>query len=125
MVQRKNDGEPFLSMSKKVDMECRDNPDFSLIYLELLLINREYYRGDREEHMIEQIVDIFRKRDYPSNVLAKAAVILIQYKAPTILIERLLDIHPGFRNLFSNSPEIAREILEATAELNNNHERFN
>lgn len=116
--------EPFFIMSKEMDMEFRDNPDSTLIYLELLLINREYYRGDREEHMLERIVDTFRKRDYPSRYLAKAAVILIQYEAPTVFIERLLENHPSLRSLFSNSPEIAREILEATAELNNN-ERFN
>lgn len=116
--------EPFFRMSKEMDMEFRDKPQSTLIYLELLLINQEYYRGNREEHMIERIVDTFRKRDYPSNVLAKAAVLLIQYDAPPIFFERLFDNHPKFRKLFSNSPEIAREILEATAELNN-HERFN
>jgi hypothetical protein len=88
------------------------------------LINREYYQGDREEHMIERIVDTFCKRDYPSGILAKAAIILIQYEAPTILIERLFDKHPKFNNVLSKSPEIARELLEATAELSNN-ERFN
>ena len=116
--------EPFFRMSKEMDMAFRDNPQSTLIYLELLLINREYYRGDKEEQLIERLIDTFRKRDYPSNVLVKAAVVLIQYEAPTILIERLFDNHPKFRNLFSNSPELAREILEATAELNN-YERFN
>lgn len=111
--------EPFIRMPKEMDMEFRDNPESTLIYLELTLLNRQYYRADREEILIEQIVDTFRKRDYPSNFLIRAAVILIQYDAPTILIEGLLDHHPKFRKLFSNSPEIAREILEATVEINN------
>lgn len=116
--------ESFFRMSKEMDMELRDNPQSNLIFLELLLINREFYKGDREEHMIERLVDSFRKRDYPSNVLAKVAVVLIQNDAPTVLIERLLENHPKFKSLISNYPEVAKEILEATAELNNN-ERFN
>lgn len=117
-------GEPFFKMSKEMEMEFRESPQSVLIYLELLLINREYNNGDREEHMIERLVDTFRKREYPSNILAKAAVILIQYNAPASLIERLFDHHPKFRTLYTNSPDIAREVLEATAELTNN-ERFN
>ncbi len=123
-IKEKIMDEPFFRISNEMDMELRDNPDSTLIYLELLLIIREYYQGDREEHMIERIVDTFRKREYPSVIFAKAAIILIQYGAPTIYIERLFDNHPKFRNLFSKSPELAKELLEATAELNNN-ERFN
>ena len=117
-------GEPFFKMSKEIEMEFRESPQSVLIYLELLLINREYNNGDREEHMIERLVDTFRKREYPDNIIAKAAVILIQYNAPASLIERLFEHHPKFKNLFSTSPDIAREVLDATAELTNN-ERFN
>ncbi len=122
--KEKTMNEPFFRMSKEMDMEFRENPESTLIYLELLLINREYYNGDREENMIERLIYSFHKSDYPSNILAKAAVVLIQYQAPIFFIERLLEKHPKFKNLFSSSPEIAKEILEATAELND-YERFN
>ncbi|MBI5214917.1 MAG: hypothetical protein HY960_04135 [Ignavibacteriae bacterium] len=116
--------EPFFRLSKEMDMEIRDNPDSTLIYLELLLINREYYQGSREAQMIDSMLNTIRKSDYSSNVLTKAAVILIQYEAPSYLIERLFNNHPKFRNLFLKSPELAIEVLKATAELNKN-EKFN
>ncbi|SKC88854.1 NACHT domain-containing protein [Ohtaekwangia koreensis] len=116
--------EHLFRVSKEMDVEFRDNPDLALIFFELLLINQMYHTTGREKHMIERLVDTFRERDYHNNVLAKAAVILVQYNAPISIIERLLDNHAKFKDLFSKSPEIAKDILEATADLNN-YERFN
>ena len=113
--------EPLLPTTKdmEIDIDLINNYQSWLVYLELLLINREYYRGDREEQMIERMVDSFRNSEIKQeiNVALKAAVLLIQYGAPLRLIEHLLDHHPKFRDLFSHSPEIARAILEATVEL--------
>ncbi|KAA5532293.1 NACHT domain-containing protein [Taibaiella lutea] len=114
----------FLQISNEIEIKFWNNTQSILIHLELLLINREYYNSDKEKHIIERLVNMLRDEKYPSNILTKAAVILIQYNAPVELTEYLLMDHPKFRNLFLNFPDIAKEILTATAELTNN-ERFN
>ncbi|MBS0425348.1 MAG: NACHT domain-containing protein [Proteobacteria bacterium] len=116
--------ENFFVNSKEFEGIIRQNPDSTLIYLELLLINRGGTGGERDDHMIERIVDLYQKRPFPKGMIAKAATILMQYNAPVGLIERLFYHHPKFKSFFSNSPELAKEILQATAELNSN-ERFN
>ena len=114
-------------MSKEMDFDFRGSSESALVYLELLLISgQDYLKGNREGHIVERVIDSFRKREreHESNVVLKAAILLIQYNAPTHLIEYLLESHPKFRNLFSKSPELARDILEATLELSDN-ERLN
>jgi len=117
--------EPFFTFSKEMEMELRDNPQTMMIYLELALLCKVEHWGDSDGYSVERIVDMLRlrKKDYPDNFLIKATAILIKYDASSNYVERLLEDFPKVRGLFSNSPELAMQVIEATAELID-HERF-
>lgn len=116
--------ETIQRLSKNIDVELRGNYLSILIYLELLLMNREYHRSRQEDHVLESIVESLTKGHNSSRIIQRATLLLIQYKADGRLIEKLLDNYPKIRNIYMNSPEIARDIIEAMTELSR-HEKYN
>jgi hypothetical protein len=124
--KEKKDDEPLSRISKEMDMVFINMPQYTLIYLELLLINSKYYWGRSEEKMMEQIIVTLQKQEkkYSTIFIKRAALLLMQYDAPSIYIKKVFDTDPKFKNLFSTSPEFVREILDATAEIND-HDGFN
>jgi hypothetical protein len=120
--------EPLTRLLKEIDIEFERHPQIALFYLEFFLIKENHHFVNRERHIIERIMESLINRENESSenlfFIKATAILLIQYNAPSFLIERLLKLHPKFSSLFSNSPEFAKEIIEATIDLTD-YERFN
>lgn len=113
-------------ISKEMDMDFHSNSQSVLLYLEFLLITQAYDRRIIDEQHVSRLVESIRnmRLGYSSSIYLKAAILLIQFGAPTELLARLLDKHPRFGGLFAKSPEIAHDIILTAAELSQ-YERFN
>lgn len=107
-------------LSKEIDIDFRGSPTSILIYLEILLMNRNGYRYKEEGHDVEKLIETIAKKDFGNSVVKKAALLLMQYEADPRLIERLLEHHPKIHHIYMNSPELARDIIEAMKELDSN-----
>lgn len=119
---------PFFPITREMEMdiEVLGNPQALLIYLELILLSRDYYiEEDRSSYILEKIVDMLlsQPNQYPHYVIMRAAALLNEYNISLEVIERLLRYFPRIHHLLSSSPELAKQVLEAASELNN-HERF-
>lgn len=104
-------------LSKDLEMEFRGNSNVILIYLELVLMGGSKSRHKEERHTLERLVETLSRRDFGSRIIQKATLLLIRYNGDQKLIEVLLDKHPKLRNIYMNSPEMAKDILEAMNEL--------
>ncbi|MFA5990606.1 MAG: hypothetical protein WC803_13510 [Sphingomonas sp.] len=104
-------------LSKDLEMDFRENSLTILIYLELILINRNRYRSGEGNHILERLIESLYKRDFGSQIIQRALILLIQYKVEPILVERLLHRHSKIFSIYMSSPELARDIIEAMTEL--------
>ena len=107
-------------LSKDIDIDFRGNPTSILIYLEILLMNRFNYRENEEEHDIERLVEVLSKNKFGNSIVKKASFLLMRYEAAPRLIHMLLHQHPKIHSIYLNSPELARDIIEAMKELESN-----
>lgn len=106
-------------IGEEINFEMREHSHTILIYLELILMSN---KADKD--LISRVFEMFYRNKSSRKIILKAIVLLIEYGASQSLVHKLLQEFPKLNDLYVNSPDIARELIEAIAETDK-YERRN